>query len=337
VETAHEKTDYLGKFFWIDFIQPVSDPLLADRLQDEVLSRIRNEDLDAFDLAPPEILDWTRVSNFLYPFDVAHKAGSSSVFHPDLRLIDFVSGLKKTGRLASVTGANLRTIRISAVDGSGSHAHQWSVWKCLVGQLALDGETYVLDEGDFFRVQDDYVLELNQFVDNLTSANISFPNSTPTKHEAVYNSEFANISDDYFLLDKRLVSIRAKTTPIEICDVLTKNRQLIHIKRHLGSSDLSHLFSQGLVSAELLQSSPEFRTVVSRKIRSYVKGRSGFDCFSTSGFVASEFEIVFGIIERWKGKSCSEALPFFSKVNLREVANNLSSRGFKVALNQIQA
>ena len=40
---------------------------------------------------------------------------------------------------------------------------------------------------------------------------------------------------------------------------LKGSRQLIHVKPHLGSSDLSHLFAQGRVSAELLHSNTEFR------------------------------------------------------------------------------
>ncbi|NNN10047.1 MAG: TIGR04141 family sporadically distributed protein [Acidimicrobiaceae bacterium] len=289
----------------------------------------------------------------MFPFDRASRSGSSQVRHPDLRLVDYLSGLKRpnasrrqgpeeegvgtSNRLSTLTSTSLRSSRILAIDGSGSASYQWSVWKCLVGEIELNGETFVLDEGDFFRVQDDYVEELNRFIDNLPEAAIKFPSSTPNKHEGDYNAEFADSSDDLFLLDKRLVSIRSKTTPIEICDVLTRNRELIHVKRHLGSSDLSHLFSQGMVSAELIQSSPEFRKMVSKKINSYPKGRTGFDCFGDSGLVVSEFQVVYAIIERWQGRTCAEALPFFSKVNLREIASNLTSRGFRVALNQIQA
>jgi len=353
LEKVHKKTDYQGKFYWIDYIQPVVDPAQIARLEEVVLGKLKSEELDNLDLAPPEILDWTRVSHFVFPFDRTSRLGSSPVRHPDLRLIDYLSGLKRPIRSRQISGAtaedaastrltnltlpSLRSNRIVAIDSSGTTSYQWSVWKCLVGEIELNGDTFVLDEGDFFRVQDDYVEELNRFINKLPAATIAFPNSTPTKHEGIYNSEFAETSAEYFLLDKRLVSIRSKTTPIEICDILTKNRELIHVKRHLGSSDLSHLFSQGMVSAELIQSSPEFRKVVSKKIKSYEKGRTGFDCFGGPSIAASDFQIVYAIIERWQGKTCAEAMPFFSKVNLREVAGNLASRGFRVALNQIQA
>ena len=48
----------------------------------------------------------------------------------------------------------------------------------------------------------------------------------------------------------------------------------------------------------------------------------------------AQFEVVYAIIEDWGGRTPAAALPFFSKINLREVANNLRARGFRVALNQ---
>ncbi len=40
------------------------------------------------------------------------------------------------------------------------------------------------------------------------------------------------------LTDKKLVSTASQTTPIELCDILTTAGDLIHVKRHFGSSDL---------------------------------------------------------------------------------------------------
>jgi len=337
IETTFKKSDYKEKFFWIDHIQPVGDPVIVERLIDEVLSRLKTESFENLDLAAPEIVNWNFVSHFRYPFDRPQGAAKTSVLHPDLRLVDFVAGLKRTNRLMTLNYEGLNSRKISAVDGSGAPTYQWSAWNCIVGEVELDDETYVLDEGDFFSVDKDYVSALNKFIDNIPPSGIPFPKTSPSTHEGKYNIDFADSSDEYFLLDKRLVNIRLKTTSIEICDVLSKERQLIHVKRHLGSSDLSHLFSQGFVSAELLQSSPEFRKVASAKILSYKKGKEGFDHFSRPAIDASDFQVVYAIIERWGGRSCSEAMPFFSKVNLREVTSNLQARGYRVALDQIHA
>jgi uncharacterized protein (TIGR04141 family) len=46
---------------------------------------------------------------------------------------------------------------------------------------------------------------------------------------------------------------------MEICDILTRDRGLIHVKQRGASSTLSHLFAQGLSSAERLLTDGEFR------------------------------------------------------------------------------
>lgn len=81
----------------------------------------------------------------------------------------------------------------------------------------------------------------------------------------------------------------------------------------------------------------EFRELANAKVVEVCDGREGFDFFGDPSFVPSEFEVVYAIIERWQGRRCAEALPFFSKINLREVSANLRSRGFKVGLKQVQA
>ena len=43
---------------------------------------------------------------------------------------------------------------------------------------------------------------------------------------------------------------------LEICDLLGPGNELIHVKRARGSAPLSHLFSQGLVSAQSLVTGP---------------------------------------------------------------------------------
>ncbi|HWI02237.1 MAG TPA: DUF6119 family protein, partial [Acidimicrobiales bacterium] len=213
--------------------------------------------------------------------------------------------------------------------------HRWQVWQCLVGQLTIGGDTYILDEGELFRVRKDYVDELDEFVRRMPESSVHLPPSLASLHEGDYNARVADQDSDFVLLDKKTVRTEGRTTPVEICDLLTRARQLVHVKRHLGSSNLSHLFAQGVVSAELLQTSSEFLVAANKRTRESSSGRLGFDFFDTPSIVPRDFEVVYAIIERWNNRTMSEALPFFSKVNLREAASNLRSRGFRVSLKQV--
>jgi uncharacterized protein (TIGR04141 family) len=337
LEDAHARDDYRDRFDWIDNIQPVTDPRLVERLEEAVVSLLRSRAVEGLDLAPPEIVDWDRVSSFHYPYDRAQGSARSAVTHPDLRLADYLGVLSRTGRLHDVAVAKLRTSPIQAVDAGGSEQYRWSAWKCLVGEVVLDGEPFILDEGEFFQVRTDYLQQLNDFIARIPSSALALPSWLPTDRTEAHYNERAAACADLLLLDSKTVRITGRTTAIEICDLLSATRQLVHVKRHLGSSDLSHLFAQGLVSAELLQTSSEFRQEAHEKVTAESGGRPGFNFLDTTTFAPTNFEVVYAIIAAWNGRSCCEALPFFSKVNLREVVTDLRSRGFNLGLNQIAA
>ncbi|MGH9017204.1 MAG: DUF6119 family protein [Acidimicrobiales bacterium] len=59
--------------------------------------------------------------------------------------------------------------------------YQWTVWRCLVGEIAVDGHTFVLDEGELFGVRTDYLQELDATIDSIPASGLQLPVSTPTK------------------------------------------------------------------------------------------------------------------------------------------------------------
>jgi uncharacterized protein (TIGR04141 family) len=330
IEAAHDQNDYQEKFDWIDHIQAITDPHLKERLEAAVIDHLKADTAISFELAPPEIVDWDHVAAFRYHFDRPQGKAHNPVHHPDIHLEDYQAGLRRLGRLDSLDLDYLKAGNITALDTDGTKSHVWSVWRCLVGELDLDGQVFILDEGEFFQVRRDYLDELDATIAGIPLSDLPLPSSGANTTEAAYNERAAASSPSLVLLDKRLVRISSRTTPVEICDLLSIDRQLIHIKRHLGSKDLSHHFAQGLVSAELLQNNPEFRREAATKVAEAAEDTPGFEFLESDAFRPSEFEVVYGVIEKWNGRSI-EALPFFSKVNLREVAGNLRARGFRVA------
>ena len=313
----------------------MKDPTTRSQLEIEVLRRLGSAYADDLELAPPEIIDWERVSTFHYHFDRPQGPARQPVTHPDLRLADYLRGLDRGGNRESLTVEDLKHRHIEALDGSGHLVHRWTVWRCLVGQFTLRNRTYVLDEGELFVVRRDYLQDLDSYIAAIGTSTTTLPPSGAGISEGAYNETAAASSSDMALLDKKLVHLTNRTTGVEICDLLTRTRELIHVKRHLGSSDLSHLFSQGLVSAELLQMDPEFRSKAHFRIQEAVGGRGGFGFFNTPAIVTNEFTVVYAIIADWRGRSPSEALPFFSKINLRGFVEQLRARDFRVTLAQI--
>jgi uncharacterized protein (TIGR04141 family) len=328
VDALHAKPDYRLHFAWLDDMQPVVEPSELVDLRQAAITAIGEGD-QRIDLGPPEIVDWEQVESFRF-----HSERRRKVLHPDLRLSEYVASLKPE-QVTALTYEQLRRWEIDALDGDGAARHVWSLWECLSGELNFDGDTFILDEGEFFRVSPSFLERLDADVDGLIATKPLLPARPITaKREDAYN-EFAAQQLGAVLLDKKTVITSAHTTAVEICDVLLADaRALVHVKRHLGSRDLSHLFSQGFVSAQLLQESPEFRSAANTRIAEVTGIESEY--FPQSAIRTSDHTVVYGIAASWRGRSLSEALPFFSRVNLRRTAADLINRGFRVTVERIE-
>jgi uncharacterized protein (TIGR04141 family) len=147
--------------------------------------------------------------------------------------------------------------------------------------------------------------------------------------EEDYNAR-ASAELDCYLLDKKLIKSNKTTTAIELCDLLTHDRKMIHVKhRKGGSAGLSHLFSQGSVAAEVLLGDRDFRKEA-RKVLGRVN-RNARDLVPLDGIRSSDYEVVFLILGDGS-TSIKATLPFFSKVNLSRAYENLAQRGFSVKI-----
>jgi uncharacterized protein (TIGR04141 family) len=320
ISEVHDRTDYQARFAFLDRIRPISDEEEVGRLEALVVEALKAGEVDQLDLAPPEIIDWSVVDGFRFHLD-------RDFTRPEMRLQDYLRTLGDE-RLAALDVGYLRSHHALATS-AGELSARWPLWRCLTGELEIDGATYVLDEGDFFAIDRDYVQQVDAEVRAIATANLELPTAARTDWEDAYNIAATNHAPGRLLLDRKTVITPDSTTPIEVCDILTTGKQLVHVKRHLGSSDLSHLFSQGFVSADLLQMSPQFRQVVKEKIEE-LDSSGAFGFIDGSPIIPSEYEVVYVIVAAWRGRTLAEGLPFFSKVNLVRTVTDLAGRGFNV-------
>lgn len=325
-------------FAWTETLQAVDDASLRAKLFDksvEVLSQT-----DDLVLAIPEIIEWDNVAFF------------SATCLPDLKFLDpeeldLTASLAALEKPKKVTLANLRKWKLEGYDGADKLLYSWSLLRCLSGQFEFDGNTYVVSEGEFYRVEPDFLKRLNKFIEGIKPTGLKFPIAIEDPPEGEYNELAANSSDQYLLLDKQTVKLDTQTSPIEVCDLLTEGGAFVHVKRKLGSSSLSHLFAQGSVSADLLLMSPEFRRKFDAKItaaenlrvnQSNDEGFKGkFQRFKDVNVDPRKHEIVYAVAAQWKGRKLVEALPFFSKINLRRHVEELRRMGYSVTFAKIEA
>ena len=336
-ERTFQSDAYKERYGWIDNISPVVEPSVCEALDNEIVARIQAGKTAGLELGAPEIIRWEQVNHVCFSVATAEK------FH-DFALADYVAILADTGKLATLTAKHLRTThRVRVRDAEGADLHDWPVVRCMTGELKVRGKQYLVSDGVYFQVASAYLELLNDFVSKVPACTISLPTADEAD-EGVYNTEAAT-SPDLLCLDKKLVRVESRTTPIEPCDLLSTTGHLIHVKRKYGSAALSHLFAQGAVSADLMVSEPAFRKALQKVVeaaedeRCTAEGsdtcRGKFAKFGDTAFHPSKYEVVFAVIGSWSKAPLPTWMPFFSKVNFRRHVSDLRRMGYRVSLAEI--
>ena len=330
IDEAANVGTYRDRFDWIDNIRPISDRQDIEALEGEVIALLLDNRTDVLQLAPPEMVDWDRLSGFQYHYDTRR-----GLVRSDLVLRAYIAGLReKDPGLEEVTPDWLRRRQVIGVDEDRDRCGSWSVWRCLVGEFEYNDRSYVLEDGSFYQVAESYLQQLNHELIGFSREADILPAAKPGMTEPDYNREVARGSDHLLLLDARTVRPEGSGSGIEVCDLLTDTRQFIHVKRYKGSQGLSYLASQARVSAEQLLVSGEFRTRARELIAEQSDGDPVFDVIDAAAMRTDEFEVVLAIIKAW-GDDDVDALPFFAKVELRRTITDLRSRGYLVGVERV--
>jgi uncharacterized protein (TIGR04141 family) len=123
---------------------------------------------------------------------------------------------------------------------------------------------------------------------------------------------------------------------MEPCDFFSTKREFLHIKDEARSSRLSHLFQQGVNSAEAFFTDAAYR----RAFKQLVAEKNTAVAANLPGAEqrprTEELTVAFAVMRK-PLKDGSMRLPFFSKVSLRNAARHLSrAYGYKVAFSWVR-
>jgi uncharacterized protein (TIGR04141 family) len=209
------------------------------------------------------------------------------------------------------TSTDQAEVRISALDGDGEPVTDFTVRRCVVFEAAYKRRLYVLTLDQWYQVDADYADLVDDYVAHLRV--IDDPRFLPKiragMSEGDYNTA-ASKSKRMALLDKRLVTAAGPASTIEVCDLFSKQRDFIHVKKHTRSATLSHLLAQGTVSARLFHDDrgyrQSFRGALPPAFRTLVGVRS---------IDPAMYTVVYAITAA-PGMTIPGQLPFFTKVNL---------------------
>ena len=266
----YESDTFKTTFPDIQNITPVRDPAIIERLNDNLLAAFRGKS-ENLSLAIPAIIDYHH--NAYASFS---GAGTSLVYDDFFigRYYEYLDENDK--RLRDVDLNDLKRHSIRLTDEDGNPRQRYSIYNCLIFDTTLGAgtETYHLVEGNWYKVESDYIARLKAFLDPL-HADLPLP---PFNHdgEGAYNEAAAAGDEGIVCLDKGNIS-PAGQTQVEPCDLYAANdghATFNHIKVSTFSAELSHLFNQGANAIELLKLDGDAVTRLKALITEKMAGRA---------------------------------------------------------------
>ena len=324
LSTYYDNDDYKGSFSWVDNIRRIKEKSLIDSLDEELVQEIKNKS-DSIVITLPEISQWDEIYGFSF-------TRSKKIINPTIESEDYLVNIDAD----IVSIESIKRDKLYVHD-TCEKTQEHSLYKCLYFENKKVEKTCVLFLGIWYEIDNTFIGRVNQVLGQIKISELEFPTvytweedeKFKIESEGDYNERAAD-DFEFHLLDKKLVKSNKITTAIEVCDLMTDDKHLVHVKhRKGGSSGLSHLFAQGNVSAEILLGDKEFR----RKTRTVLRGINPEigDYIPLKSLKSSDFEVVYLILGE-SSETIKDNLPFFSKVNLTKAFENLSQKGFAVSI-----
>ena len=336
-------TDYQRDFSWIDHIKPVPSSEIVNELDADVFSEIKrmcNGNASDLHLALPDVLSPLKAYEIGY-YGAGLKSGHKQAY-PQLEINDYVDQLTG-GQIADISDIakikNGHEIRV-IVDGQGNKKQKRKVYDCFVYEVARDDGVYVLYGGEWYLVDSGFYAEIERDFQGLLSSN-PIISSTIAVNEGELIDELDKDIDLLKLDQVKINPAGAAHANLEPCDFLSRTKQFIHLKDGHNSEPISHLWNQGVVSAESVIRDNKFRKDLRSAIREreITTNKAGFLDLVPDGrtrIVPADYTVIFGIMREPYKKTQTLGLPFFSKISLRPVARRIQMMGFGLEIHLIE-
>lgn len=322
--THYNNDSYKVEFSWVDNIRKIKEKTRVDALDNKLIEYIQQESTDIM-ITIPEIIQWDSVYGFSF-------TRSKHIIKPTIEIKEYLDNIDPS----AVNIKSIKRDRLHVFDINENET-EYPIYNCIYFEHKKGSKTFILFSGQWYEIDNNFIKRINSVLNQINISELQFPtvydwsngNKPKLEAEEEYNKRVSKELDCY-LLDKRLIKSSRTTTPIEVCDLLTKDKKFIHVKhRKGGSAGLSHLFSQAKVSSEVLLGDKEFRKAVSKELKnSFPKLK---EIIPINQFKSDGVEVILLILGE-NSSTLKNNLPFFSKVNLADTYQNLTQKGFKVTI-----
>ncbi|WP_419941165.1 DUF6119 family protein [Candidatus Palauibacter sp.] len=334
--SLYESNDYESAFPGIRAISRVQDPELVEQLDERLIVGLKKRD-SALLLGVPAFVDYGKSVQIRY-------RGAGGAFVQDDATLELYYEYLSTQSvpLESITLDDLRRHKIELVDEEMRPGDRYSIMKALIYDTQLKGDSagYHLLENVWYRVETDYM----KLLETDLAGMFEDPELPAYKHEneGDYNEKMDEEHDNVKCLDGKNIAPPG-TTQVEPCDLLCiggeaeserRDVRLVHVKRSTRSSGLSHLFSQGAGSMELLLSESASVEKLEALVTDFQDAVGDLEL--PKRLEKRAVKVVFAVVTKKDPGGRWGNLPLFSRINLRRAKRQFGLMGVAVGIGFIK-
>jgi len=327
--TTYRKNKYKNEFGWIDNVKIVVDPELTTDLDGTLLKKILDDDASNCFIGVPEMVDDSQIKFYKIS---GIRNGSEYRLFPSLDI--YISTLKakkqrsKNPEEKQITLDDFSKDYVVAYnwDAKASEINKWSIYRCLHAELERNKKVYKLLDGNWYEIDKDYLDEIETKIKNIPEYNSALIDMEIGKREEDYNEALslhlnaANLDQDFIQIEGR--------SKFEFCDVFTKSKDIMHVKKYSGAASISHLLYQAHVSGSMFANDSEVREELAKKAT--IKKLQFQTKVNPPTFKTSDYKIIL-IIGAKKKEKLNKLLSFFCKISMAHKYRVLTNMGFEVA------
>ncbi len=324
---TYRSQKYTDQYGFVDQIVPVDDEATEEKLRLEVLDQIENLDSRVDVLLPADLEKTDNQDAICY---YARPKKSVSKASDKTLTLGAVKNILNPGKVD--LSSELRFL-----DSERKELFKVPILDCLTTEIKLDDKDYVLFDGDFYKVDGNFLQRVNKQISQIKTVDLDL--KYDGGREDKWIEKVVNQNKARFLnLDQNFARPKGESK-FEPCDIIDVDRRaLIHAKRKGRSSSLTYLYTQATRSCELLTEDSDLRSQFKTHIDKNpadenirIQAKSLIDAL---GNRSHGCEMILALLGDWNKKDLTN-LPLLAKLSLLPTLQAIRRTGFEPKISLI--
>jgi uncharacterized protein (TIGR04141 family) len=318
--TLYASDDYKTTFPDIQNIVPVREPWTKAQLDAKLEAALQSQD-PALILSVPEIINYSDNINATFI-----GKGSGLLYDDVYAALLFEYLASKGADPSTMTLTDFKSLSLVITNASEVPMGKFGLYRSLFFETTLSGDSahYHLVEGQWYRIEANYVTRLTASIDpHFDACDLA---DYADEDEGAYNTRATAECGTAICLDRTNISPSGQKQ-VEPCDILRLKDgrlEMVHVKRSTLSNQLSHLFNQGANACELIRVEPDSLQALKDLVSTHA---SGTEQEFIDQLVKQNVLVRFAIITHKDATAKSENLPLFSRISLMRSLRALRTMG----------